>query len=82
MRQTGLEEAAERTGRRGGMTELKHKMTELKPCPFCGEPAEINVNPNTLHAVALCKKCNVTMKKSYKGNRKIEETLIELIAWD
>lgn len=64
------------------MTELKRKMTELKTCPFCGEPAEINVNPNTLHAVALCKKCNVTMKKNYKGNRKIEETLIELIACD
>ena len=64
------------------MTELKSKMTELKPCPFCGGPAEIKINPNTLHAVALCKKCNVTMKNNYKGNRKIEETLIELIACD
>ena len=23
------------------MTELKHKMTELKPCPFCGGEAEV-----------------------------------------
>ena len=29
MRQAGLDEAAEETERRGGMTELKHKMTEL-----------------------------------------------------
>ena len=54
----------------------------LKPCPFCGEPAEINVNPSTLHAVVACRKCNVTMKKNYKGSRRIEEVLIELIAND
>lgn len=29
MRQAGLDEAAERTERGGGMTELKRKMTEL-----------------------------------------------------
>ena len=31
MRQAGLDEAAEGTERRVRMTELKHKMTELKP---------------------------------------------------
>ena len=30
MRQAGLDEAAEGIERRGGMTELKRKMTELK----------------------------------------------------
>lgn len=54
----------------------------LKPCPFCGETAEINVNPSTLRAVASCRKCNVTMKKNYTGSRRIEEVLIELIAND
>ena len=54
----------------------------LKPCPFCGETAEINVNPSTLRAVVSCRKCNVTMKKNYKGSRRIEEVLIELIAND
>lgn len=56
--------------------------SRLKTCPFCGNPAEINVNPSTLHAVASCKKCNVTMKKNYKGSRRIEEVLIELITND
>lgn len=34
MRHSGLDEAAERTERRSGMTELKHKMTELSKKKF------------------------------------------------
>ena len=54
-------------------------MIELKPCPFCGGAAKIMVSPTTLNARAGCPKCNVTMKKSFKGNRRIKEILEELI---
>lgn len=40
MRQAGLDEAAEETERRCGMTELKRKMTELKPLK-AGEQNEV-----------------------------------------
>ena len=54
MRQAGLDEATERTERRGGMTELKRKMTELKPCPFCGGEAKyIGVDTPKI----ICTKC-------------------------
>ena len=56
--------------------------TEFKPCPFCGEQAKIKVNPSTLHAVVYCENCSVTMKKNYKGSKRIEEVLMELIAND
>ena len=56
--------------------------TKLKSCPFCGGKAEIKLNASTLHAVATCKNCNVTMKKNYKGCRRIGEILLELITDD
>lgn len=55
---------------------------KLKPCPFCGERAKIKVNPSTLHATVICEKCSVTMKKNYKGAKRIEEVLMELMAND
>lgn len=54
-------------------------MLELKPCPFCGGAATIVVNTTTLNTRAGCPKCNVTMKKSFKGNLRIKELLEELI---
>lgn len=55
---------------------------ELKPCPFCGGNAKIKVSISTLGAKVLCEECSVTMHKSYKGNKRIEKVLHELIAED
>ena len=55
---------------------------KLKPCPFCGKTVKVKVNSSTLHAVAMCDSCNVTMKKNYKGAKRIEEVLMELMAND
>lgn len=54
-------------------------MKVLKPCPFCGGKAEIEVNPATLNAKALCKQCNVIMKRNFKGNKRIEEILKKMM---
>ena len=50
---------------------------KLKPCPFCGRPVAMKANPSTLHAETKCERCNVTMKKNYKGAKRIEEVLME-----
>ena len=55
-------------------------MEELKPCPFCGRKARIETSITTLGAKVICDKCNVTMKKSYKGNKRIGDLLSELIS--
>jgi hypothetical protein len=57
-------------------------MSELKPCPFCGGKAKIKASVTTLGAKARCDKCNVEMRKNYKGNKRIENILMELIAED
>ena len=54
-------------------------MSELKTCPFCGGKAKIKVNDTTLNTQAMCPTCNVTMRKSFKGNLRIKEILEELI---
>ena len=55
-------------------------MANLKPCPFCGGQAKMKNNDCTLHCVAFCEKCNVVMKRNFKGNRKLREILEELMA--
>lgn len=55
---------------------------ELKPCPFCGKQAKIKVNASTMNASVVCEECCVAMKKNYKGNKRIEKVLIELMADD
>lgn len=55
---------------------------ELKPCPFCGGKAQIKVNAKTLNTQASCAKCNVVMKKSFSGNKRIKEILEQIIAED
>ena len=54
-------------------------MAELKPCPFCGSKATIKVNDGTLNCVAVCGRCQVTMKRNFKGHRRLHELLVELI---
>lgn len=55
---------------------------KFKPCPFCGKTVKVKVNSSTLHAVAMCDSCNVTMRKNYKGNKKVSELLERLITDD
>lgn len=52
------------------------KEENLKRCPFCGGEAGINVNAQTLNARAFCGRCAVVMKRNFKGAKKIE-TLLE-----
>ncbi len=55
-------------------------MAELKPCPFCGGEAKIKINDSTLNCTALCEKCNVTMKRNFKGNKKLQKVLYSMMA--
>ena len=58
----------------------KEKMSELKPCPFCGGNAAMKINDCTLNCVAVCAKCNVIMKRNFKGHKKLQDILAELMA--
>ncbi len=53
---------------------------KLKPCPFCGGEAIIKINAQTLNCCTVCPECNVTMKRNFKGNKRIEELLVHLMA--
>lgn len=53
---------------------------DLKRCPFCGGKAEIIVNEQTLNAKAYCEKCEVVMKRNFKGSKRIKELLEELMS--
>ena len=55
-------------------------MPELKPCPFCGGKAKMKNNDSTLNCAAFCEKCNVIMKRNFKGNSRLREMLEELMA--
>lgn len=52
---------------------------KLLPCPFCGGKAFMKVNPQTLNCYVNCPKCEVAMKRNFKGNKKVEETLMTLM---
>ena len=54
-------------------------MDELKICPFCGGKAQIKVNAKTMNTQASCEKCNVVMKKSFAGDKRIKAILEQLI---
>lgn len=56
------------------------EMEELKTCPFCGGNAFIRVNPQTLNCLVNCPNCEVVMKRNFKGSKRVEEVLIELMA--
>lgn len=53
---------------------------ELKPCPFCGGEAVTKASASTLNAYVSCPRCSVVMKQGFKGSKRIEEVLLELIA--
>ena len=36
--------------------------TELKPCPFCGEPVEARVLQTTLMVIIECEKCGISTR--------------------
>lgn len=48
-------------------------------CPFCGGPAELKVNESTLNGAAVCRRCEVTMKRNFKGHKRVRELLLELL---
>ena len=55
-------------------------MEKLKPCPFCGGKAKMSINSSTLNCAAVCEKCNVIMKRNFKGNKKLELMISDLMA--
>ena len=52
----------------------------LKPCPFCGGKAKMKINASTLNCVVTCERCGVIMKQNFKGSKKVEFVLGEMIA--
>lgn len=54
-------------------------MPNLKQCPFCGGEAKMNINDITLNCNAYCEKCNVVMKRNFKGNSKLYDFLVGLM---
>lgn len=58
--------------------------TRLKPCPFCGQEGKMRINPSTLNCSVNCPNCEVVMKRNFKGNKRVEETLAMLMteAWN
>lgn len=59
---------------------MESKEIELKPCPFCGGKAKMKNNDSTLNCSAFCEKCNVIMKRNFKGHSRLKEILEELMA--
>lgn len=53
---------------------------ELKSCPFCGGKGVMKVNEQTLNCSVHCPKCSVIMKKNFKGSKRIQQILIELMS--
>lgn len=57
---------------------------ELKSCPFCGGPVKMTANGETLKARVVCDNCSVIMKGDFKGNKRVQELVAELMteAWN
>ena len=40
----------------------------------------MSINSSTLNCAAVCEKCNVIMKRNFKGNKKLELMISDLMA--
>ena len=40
----------------------------------------MTINSSTLNCASYCEKCNVIMKRNFKGNRKLQAILSDLMA--
>lgn len=58
------------------------KEIKLLPCPFCGGEGAMRVNAQTLNCSVNCVECGVFMKRNFKGHKRVEEVLKELMAQD
>ena len=55
---------------------------ELLPYPFCGGGGAMMVNAQTFNCSVNCVECGVFMKRNFKGHKRVEEVLRELMAKD
>lgn len=53
---------------------------EFMTCPWCNGEVDVSVNANTMRGVVSCRKCNVTMKKDFKGHKCIGDIITILLA--
>ena len=67
-------------GIRGAIRMSQNKEIELIPCPFCGGDCAMRVNTSTLNGSVNCVECGVLMKRNFKGHKRVEEVLRELMA--
>lgn len=67
-------------GIRGAIRMSENKEIELIPYPFCGGYGAMRVNTSTLNGSANCVECGVFMKRNFKGHKRVEEVLRELMA--
>lgn len=59
-----------------------NKEIKLLPCPFCSGEGAMRVNAQTLNCSVNCVQCGVFMKRNFKGHKRVEEVLRQLMAED